>query len=124
MAGFKRSKLLGVLVVSLFVVLTACSSGSDSESSASSALDEAAEGASDAVDSAGQAVSDAADAVTDAADAVTAESDDSSDSVPGWVWALIAAIGVLAIVGVVLGFQNRGKSKQADANQQYNPPPQ
>lgn len=105
----RTNALLLCLIAAMFALTAGACSSSDSDSG--SAVGDEVAGAAEDV---GDAVSDAASEVSGAVEDVG--SDDSSGTLPGWAWALIAAIGVLALVGVIMGFQNR--SNQGDTSAQ------
>lgn len=95
------------------------------------ACSEDGSGVSDAVDNAGDAVGDAVEGATDSGDGGDSGGGDNGDSgssggdsggesekLPGWAIALLVAVAVLAVVGVIVGFQNRGARKTGEATQQ------
>lgn len=48
-------------------------------------------------------------------DAGESEGTESSEKLPGWAWALLVVVAVVAVVGLILGFQNRGARRTEEA---------
>ncbi len=92
----------GVAVAAVF--FAACSS--DTKATVSDAAAEVSGGdEQEGVEGAGE----------DAGESEGSEGTESSEKLPGWAWALLVVVAVVAVVGLILGFQNRGARRTEEA---------